>query len=41
MTFAQPLMLPVGGMTIKLPEAIDDGRLSDELGKWNTQGFQK
>ncbi len=37
MTFAQPLLIPVGGLAIKLPEAIDDERLSNEVGKWNMQ----
>lgn len=37
MTFAQPLMVPVGSKSIKLPQAIDDSRLSDDVGKWNVQ----
>ncbi|CAM1509552.1 Fc.00g032910.m01.CDS01 [Cosmosporella sp. VM-42] len=37
MTFAQPLNIPIGEVYIKLPEAIDDARLSDEPGKWNVQ----
>ncbi|KAJ9632943.1 hypothetical protein H2204_007511 [Knufia peltigerae] len=37
MTFAQPLMIPAVGKAVKLPEAIDDCRLSDEVGKWNVQ----
>ena len=37
MTFAQPLVIPVGGKMTKLPEAIDDGHLSDEIGMWNGQ----
>ncbi|OQV07336.1 Fungal specific transcription factor domain-containing protein [Cladophialophora immunda] len=37
MTFAQPLTIPTHGKRIGLPEAIDDSRLSDEVGKWNMQ----
>jgi hypothetical protein len=37
MTFAQPLTIPTRGKLIGLPEAIDDSRLSDEVGKWNMQ----
>lgn len=37
MTFAQPLMVPVESKTLKLPEAIDDSRLSDEASTWNKQ----
>ena len=36
LTFAQPLSIPVGKAR-KLPEAIDDSRLSDVVGKWNAQ----
>lgn len=37
MSFGQPLMIPASGKGIKLPEAIDDERLSDEVGKLNAQ----
>lgn len=37
MSFEQPLMIPAYRATIRLPEAVDDDRLSDEIGKWNVQ----
>lgn len=36
MSFGRPLMIVTGGNGIRLPEAIDDDRLSEEAGKWNT-----
>lgn len=35
--FGRKLMAPIGGTGPRLPDSIDDDRLSDEPGKWNQQ----
>lgn len=37
MSFGRKLMGPIGWRCPKLPDSIDDSRLSDEPGKWNAQ----
>ncbi|OQE43137.1 hypothetical protein PENCOP_c003G04534 [Penicillium coprophilum] len=37
MSFGRQLMIFNGGETVRLPKAIDDNRLSEEMGTWNVQ----
>jgi hypothetical protein len=37
MSFGRPLMIVTRDETVRLPEPIDDSRLGEKMGEWNTQ----